>query len=143
MDWWIWIVAALALLGIEIAAGATFYVIFFAFGALAVGVLEAFGLAGPLWLQMALFAVLSAAALVVFRRPLFDRIREGTGRRAVDDVTREIATAIDAIEPNASGKAKLRGVPWNARNVGARTIAAEGKCIIEKIDGVTLWIRAE
>ncbi len=143
MDWWVWIVAALLLLGVEIAAGATFYVIFFALGALLVGVLEAVGIAGPLWLQMALFAVLSAAALAVFRRPLFDRIREGTAQRTVDDVTRETATAVDAIEPNANGKAKLRGVPWNARNVGDRAIAAGRKCIIEKVDGVTLWIRAE
>ncbi len=143
MDWWIWIVAALALLAVEIAAGATFYVIFFAFGALLVGVLQAVGLAGPLWLQMVLFAALSTVALAVFRRPLFARIREGTAHRAVDDVTRETATAVDAIEPNARGKAELRGVPWNARNVGNRPIAAGRKCTIEKVDGLTLWIRAE
>lgn len=143
MDWWIWIVAALLLFGIEMAAGSTFYVIFFALGALLVGILQALGLAGTLWLQTALFAVLSAAALAVFRRPLFDRIREGTARRQVDDVTREIATAVEAIEPNARGKAELRGVPWNARNVGGRPIAAGCKCTIEKIDGLTLWIRAE
>ena len=143
MDWWIWIVAALALLGIEIAAGNTFYVIFFAFGALFVGILQAVGIAGPLWLQMVLFAVSSAAALAVFRRPLFDRIREGTAQRTVDDVTQEIATAVEAIEPNAGGKAKLRGVPWDARNVGDRSIAAGCKCAVEKVDGLTLWIRAQ
>ena len=141
MDWWIWIVAALALLGIEIGNGA-FYVVFFAFGALAVGILQAIGLAGPLWLQMVLFAALSAAALVVFRRPLFDRFHGGAGR-TVDDFKGQTATVVDAIEPNASGKADLRGVPWNARNVGDRVIAAGRECVIEKVDGLTLLVRAE
>lgn len=143
MDWWIWIVAGLLLFGIEMAAGTTFYVIFFALGALLVGFLQAVGLAGPLWLQTILFAVLSAASLAVFRRPLFDRIRGGTARRSVDDVTRETAVAVEAIEPAASGKVELRGVPWNVRNVGDRAIPAGGKCAIEKIDGLTLWVRAE
>ena len=93
MEWWIWVVAALVFLGLEVATG-TFYVMFFAVGALIVGILRAVGLADPLWLQLLLFASLSVATVVFFRKPLFDRIRGGDAHQAVDDIKREPATAI-------------------------------------------------
>ncbi len=141
MEWWIWVVAALVFLGLEVATG-TFYVMFFAVGALIVGILRAVGLADPLWLQLLLFASLSVATVVFFRKPLFDRIRGGDAHQAVDDIKREPTTAIDAIPPNAGGKAVLRGVPWNARNVGDRAIEAGSACVIEKVEGLTLLVRA-
>lgn len=142
MDSWIWIIASLALLGIELGSG-TFYVIFFALGALAVGILHAIGLAEPLWLQIFFFTALSAASLVLFRGPLLNRIRGGGAPQDMDDIRQETAIAIDAIEPNASGKAELRGSPWTAHNVGDRALEAGRECVIEKIEGLTLLVRAK
>ncbi len=142
MDWWIWIVAALGLVGLEVATG-TFYVMFFAVGAVIVGLLRVAGLADPLWLQLVLFGSISIATVVFFRRPLFDRVRGGDAHEGIDDIKSETARAVNVIEPSTRGKAILRGVPWNARNVGDQAIAADGKCVIEKVDGLTLLVRAE
>ena len=88
-------------------------------------------------------ALVSVAAVVFFRKPLFDRIRGGDAHRVVDDIRRETATAVGAIAPKASGKAELRGVPWKAKNVGEEPIEAGRKCVIEKVEGLTLLVRAE
>jgi len=141
MEWWIWVVAALVFLGLEVATG-TFYVMFFAVGALIVGILRAVGLADPLWLQLLLFTSLSVATVVFFRKPLFDRIRGGNAHRTVDDIKTETATAIDTIQPNEGGKALLRGVPWSARNIRDQSIEAGSNCVIEKVEGLTLLVRA-
>lgn len=141
MEWWVWVVAALVFLGLEVATG-TFYVMFFAVGGLIVGILRAVGLVDPLWLQLLLFASLSVATVVFFRKPLFDRIRGGDAHEKVDDIKSETATAIDAIQPNAGGKALLRGVPWSARNIGDQSIEAGSNCVIEKVEGLTLLVRA-
>jgi len=42
---------------------------------------------------------------------------------------------------NGFGKAELRGTAWNARNVGDTPIAESQRCRVERVDGLTLWVR--
>jgi membrane protein implicated in regulation of membrane protease activity len=61
----------------------------------------------------------------------------------VDSYIGETAHAVDAIEVNGVGKVELRGTSWSARNVGATPLPAGGRCMVEKVEGLTLLVRPE
>jgi membrane protein implicated in regulation of membrane protease activity len=143
MEWWIWVVAGFLLLALELASPGGFYVFFFGCGALAVGLLAALGWAEPLALQGVLFGGLSVAALVFFRPLIVRRLRAGVGDAAVDSLVGERARVRGEIAANGFGKAELRGTRWNARNVGAAPLGPDQACRVERVEGLTLWIRAE
>ena len=143
MDWWIWVVAGLVLLVAELALPGGFYLFFFGCGAVAVGLLAAGGWAQPLWLQGVLFTGLSLAALLLFRPLLVKRLLGGAGDAAVDSLVGELVVVRGAIAANGFGKAELHGTTWNARNAGDTAVGPAQPCRVERVEGLTLWIRAE
>jgi len=143
MDWWVWVLVGLGLLGLEILTPGGFYVLFFGAGALLVGVLAAFGVAGPPWLHWLLFSVFSTLSLVLFRGRLVAWSHAGAAVPPVDSLLGEIATPMEDIAPDARGKAELRGTAWTAHNVDARLLAKGQRGRVVRVDGLTLDIRAE
>jgi hypothetical protein len=75
--WWHWIVFGLILTFGEVATPGGFFLLFFGSAAIVVGLLDVAGLAGPLWLQLALFSILSVGSLVLFRGRLQQRLNVG------------------------------------------------------------------
>jgi inner membrane protein len=142
MEWWIWILVGLLLLLAELVTPGGFYFIFFGAGAVGVGVLAGFDVAGPLWFQFILFSVFSVVALWLFREKLL-RLTQGVPRETVDSLVGETAVAVDEISINSIGKAELRGTPWNARNVGDQPLARGERCKVERIEGLTIFVRRE
>ena len=49
----------------------------------------------------------------------------------------------DEIVPAGWGKAELRGTTWKVRNAGAAPVGPGQACRVEKVDGLTLWIRGD
>jgi membrane protein implicated in regulation of membrane protease activity len=143
MTWWIWILLGFALLAAEMLTPGGFYLLFFGCGALAVGLLTALGWTGPLWFQGVLFAVLSVVCVLLFRKPLVQKMKSPEDGKEVDSLVGQIAYAVDRIQTNAFGKAELRGSTWSARNVGDEAVHAKQRCRVEKVDGLTLWVRGE
>ena len=143
MDWWIWVLAGFALLAVEAALPGGFYVFFFGVGALAVGLLAALAGAETLWLQGVLFTALSVVSLLCFRRPILNKMQAHAPAGDVDSLVGASVVAQDEIGPDGLGKAELRGSTWNARNTGESTIGRDQLCVVERVDGLTLWIRAE
>ena len=143
MEWWIWVVAGFLLLALELASPGGFYVFFFGCGALAVGLLAALGWAEPLALQGVLFGGLSVAALVFFRPLIVRRLHAGGGDAPVDDIAGARARARGAIAADGFGKVELRGTTWNARNIGETPIRPDQTCLVEWVEGLTVWVRAE
>ena len=143
MVWWIWIVLGLALLALEAATPGGFFALFFGLSGVAVGLLAALGVAGPPAMQWVLFSVLAVVALVLLRRPLRARFNLDGVRRSVDRLTGETAVALTDLAPDEVGKAELRGSTWSARNAGPETIPKGRRCLVERIEGLTLWVRAE
>jgi membrane protein implicated in regulation of membrane protease activity len=37
----------------------------------------------------------------------------------------------------------MRGSSWSARTVGAEALKPGQRCRVEKVEGLTLWLRAE
>jgi inner membrane protein len=144
MVWWLWLVLGLLLAGLELLTPGGFFLIFFGTAALAIGVLAGLDLAGPIWLQWLLFSVLSVISLLFFRNPLLARMRRGTeASSTIDSLVGEIATPLEDIRPDAIGRAELRGTTWTARNGDPRPVARGQRCLVQRVDGLMIWIRAE
>ncbi len=142
MTWWIWILVGLALLAVEVAIPGGIIMLFFGFSAMIVGVLVALGVGGPLWFQALLFSVLSVASLLTLRGSILRRINSNDGSAdQVDSIAGTQAVVLDDIAPLAEGKVELRGAPWIAHNVGDSLLSAGQKCIVDRVDGLKLYVR--
>jgi membrane protein implicated in regulation of membrane protease activity len=142
MDWWVWILLGLVLLLAELVTPGGFYILFFGLGAIAVGLLSAFGAAGPILFQIVLFSVISVFSLWFFREKLLELTR-GPSTDRVDTYIGETAVVLDDISVNGMGKAEMRGTPWNTRNVSGRPLARGERCKVERVEGLTIFVRAE
>lgn len=141
ITWWMWFVFGLLLLLAEFATPGAFFQFFFGIGAIAVGLLELFGLELPLWGQLLLYLVLSIGSLAALRKPLRMKFGEHLPETEVDSLVGQMAQALEDIAVDAIGKAELRGSAWTARNVGATAIARSQRCRVERVDGLTLHLR--
>jgi len=140
MAWWVWVLAAFLLLIIEFFT-TTAHVGFFAVGAFLVAILVGLDAGGPLWFQLMLFAI-SSVVLLVFVRPIIVK-RLGLNKTPpVDQIAGEHAIALEAMEAESDGRAEMRGTTWTARNIGATPIVRGQKCVVERVVGLTLHVRA-
>jgi membrane protein implicated in regulation of membrane protease activity len=142
MEWWTWILLGLLLLLAEIVTPGGFYFVFFGTGAVLVGVLAGLGAGGPLWFQFILFPVISLLTLWFFRESLLQLTSSGA-RDNIDSLVGEVAVAADEIAVNAIGKAEMRGTSWSARNIGAKPLARGERARVERVEGLTIFVRAE
>jgi membrane protein implicated in regulation of membrane protease activity len=143
MPWWLWILAGLALVVIEMATPGGFFALFFAIAALVLGVLVWLGWAGPEWMQWLAFSVLSVLGLVLFRRPLMKALKLGGPGKAVDAMAGESAVVLEDVPTEGVGKAEMRGSAWSARSAARTPLAKGQRCRVERVDGLTLWLRPE
>jgi membrane protein implicated in regulation of membrane protease activity len=144
LDWWLWVLLGLALLGVELFTPGGFFLLFFGVAALVVGGLRvtalgaAFG--GSLTAQVLLFTALSAAGIVLFRRALVARFGRSDPVE-VDSLVGARAVALETLPPGEPGKVELRGTPWSARNSGMVEVGRGQRCTVERVEGLTLWVR--
>jgi len=144
MLWWYWLLLGLGFLGLETLTPGGFYFLFVGVAALIVGGLALARVAGPDWAQGALFSILSVLLLAVARRPVvaqLDPKRGRDGRRP--ELVGEAATLSEDLAPGALGKAELRGTTWSVRNGGEAPLTSGQRCRVERVEGLTLWVRAE
>jgi membrane protein implicated in regulation of membrane protease activity len=142
MPWWGWVVVGAALLGAETVVDAQFYLVFFGAAALVTGALAAFGLAGPVWSQWAIFGALCVLGAATFRRRLYGMIRR-SGGEVPSGTVGEFAIARDAIPAGGYGRVELRGTVWEARNLGAAPIASGERARVERVEGLVLALRPD
>lgn len=140
MSWWIWVLAGLLLLAIEFAT-TTMHIGLFAVGALFVAVLVAFGLDVPLWEQLLIFTAVSLIALA-FVRPILVRKLKLHSTVKIDELEGQSATALTPIDAAGDGRVELRGSTWAARNNGPTPLAAGDRCIVERVDGLMLYVKS-
>jgi hypothetical protein len=131
------------LLILEVATSTGFYLMFFGIAAMLVGGLVGVGWVATPWAEWLLFSVLSLGGLAVLRRPIVKRLTPERGRGRIDSFIGEIAVALDELPAGGIGKAELRGSAWSARNLGALPIAKGQRCRVERIEGLTIFLRPE
>ena len=143
LAWWHWLVLGLILIALEMAASGGFYVIFFGIAAIAIAALRLFDVAGPLWLQVLLFSVISIAALQFFRRPLMRWLQLDAPGSDVDTMLGETATPLEDIEAGAVGRAELRGTVWSARNRASVTVRKGQRCTVVAVERLMIFLEPE
>ena len=142
MDWWIWIVLGLVLLLGEMVTPGGFYILFFGIGAIIVGVLAGFNVAGPVWFQVIVFSGLSLITFWLFRQRLVQSThRNGPDR--VDSLIGEMAVITEDIPARGIGKAEMRGTSWSAHTISEQSLARGQRCRVERVEGLTIYVRAE
>lgn len=142
MLWWLWLVAGLVLLGVEMVTPGGFYVLFFGVSALVVGCLVGLGVGGPVWLQWIVFSALSVGSLLLLRPHLVRWTRSAERPDPMDTLEGEAAVLMEDLGPGAFGKAELRGTTWTALNRGGTPLARGQRCRVVRVDGLTLWVEA-
>lgn len=141
MDWHLWVIGGLALLGAEIVLAGSFFLFFFGLGAIVVGALRGIGLGGPVWFDWVLFALVSVGLLIVFRQ----RLREwlGRGRGAdTDSLMGMRGRATEAVPAGGVGRGEFRGTAWQVRNIGRKDLGAGDGCVVRAVEGLTLAVEA-
>jgi len=141
--WWHWLVLGLLFMLGELVTPGGFYIIFFGIGAIVVGLLEGAGIAGPTWLQVLLFTVLSVGLLGLFRARLLKWMQIDPQLPPVDALVGEVGVASVPLEPGAIGKVELRGSSWSARNVSSVVLGQGGRCRVLRVDGLMLDVTPE
>ncbi len=142
MAWWIWVLIGLFLLALEAATPGGFFFAFFGLSGLLVGGLAALGFAGSSAVQWVLFTTFAIVALLLLRGPLKARFNVDGKQKPVDQLSDQEAIAVDDLPSGGIGKVELRGSSWSARNAGEATIVKGQRCRVERVDGLTLWVRA-
>ena len=144
MTWWLWAFLGLFLLGSEIVTPGGFYMLFFGIGALVVGALVGLGMIHSEWMSWLLFSVFSVASLVILRPPLRRLMTADRNNvSSVDTMGGETAIVLDDLPPGAMGKAECRGSTWNAHNAGDKPLLKGQRSLVDRVDGITLWIKPE
>ena len=141
--WWHWLVLAVLLALAEMAIAGGFYMIFFGVGAAVVGALAWAGLAGPPWMQLLLFSLISVGSLLFFRSRLLGWLQGNPQSPAVDSLVGDIGVIARDLAPNDVGKIELRGASWSARNASAGVLRAGARCRVVRVDGLMLYIAPE
>lgn len=143
MTWWLWVLLGFVLLAVEVATPGGFVAFFFGLSALLVGALVAVEVGGPIWLQWLLFAGIAVAALALLRGPLQARFNLSGSARPVDSLVGELAIVIAEIPASGAGKVEMRGSSWNARSTMGQSLVNGRRCVVDRVDGLTLWVSAE
>ena len=134
----IWLIATVAFAVLE-AATSTLVSIWFVLGALAA--LVAASLGAEIWLQLLLFVVVSAVALVLTRplaKKMLDKKKVPTNAdRLLHDIVR-VTEDIDNI--NSKGAVYADGKTWSARSEDGDYIKAGSMVQILRIEGVKVYV---
>ena len=138
MDTIIWLVLMIAFLIAE-AATVVMISLWFAGGALVALVASLLG--APLWLQVALFFLVSAALLGSLRgmvRKHFTPKLERTNVDAIIGSSGYVTAEIDNIK--ATGTVKLGAMEWTARSTTGETIPQGTLVRADRIEGVKVFV---
>ena len=135
----VWI-AAIVVFGIAEAATAGLVSIWFVGGAVAALIAAAFG--GPLWLQFALFLLVSIVLLAATRPFASKVLAKGIIPTNADRVLHHPARVTETIDnERAAGAVYIDGKTWTARSEGGAVIAKDTMVEVVRMEGVKLFVR--
>lgn len=137
MTWYIWLIAFLVFLGLEILTPGIFFFLCFSTGALFSMLVSLLG--ATFQTELIIFCAISLGSLLIIR-PLFklymDKKKIDTN---VDSLIGAPAVVIEEIKANSTGKVKIAGEIWLAVCKENAEIGTD--VIIEAVDGTKLVVR--
>lgn len=141
LTWWTWLVIGLVLMVAELLLPTGFFLFFFGAGAVVTAFLALFGVLSSFGSQGLAFIAISLFCVFVLRKPLLTKFHFRNQRHSVDSLVGQTAKALETIAPRSFGKVELRGSSWSAFNTGSEIIAFDGRCRVEKVEGLTLHVK--
>ena len=85
MSWLIWVVGGLFLIAAEAMMPGGVVLLFFGAAAVVVGALVGAGIGGPVWMQWAVFSVLSVVSLLTLRGPILRKLKARESYQLLQD----------------------------------------------------------
>jgi len=144
MDWWLWLLLGLALLAIEVMTPGGFYFLFFGLAALVTGGLAATGIVAAPSFQWLIFSLLAITSLLLLRGRLVAGLATPESRLGgPEQLVGEAAILLAELAPGGTSKAELRGTSWNVRSPSPERLPSGQRCRVERVEGLTLWVRPE
>lgn len=135
-----WFVLLVVFLIVE-ASTVTMVALWFVIGALGAMIVSFF--CNWIWLQVAVFLVLSSVMLLLLRPLVRKYIRPRLIRTNVDSVigtTCRVVAAIDNVE--GTGQVKLGGIEWSARSSDGTPIEKDTLVQVDRVEGVKVFVTA-
>jgi len=136
---WIWIGLIVIFVIVE-AATVQLVTVWFAVGGIAGLIAYTFGL--EIWMQILIFAVVSAVALAV-TRPFVKRFTKG--RKQPTNADRYIGQEATVTEPISNelskGAVRIGGLEWTARTVDNSEVDKGERVTVEAIEGAKLLVK--
>lgn len=140
MDWWVWFVLGIFLMGTELLAiDAAFYLMFIGVAALITGALGLTGIELELWLQCIIFAALALASMVLFRKRLYQKLKGDAPGYDATPLGETLRLDADLL-PGDSCRISFRGSNWTVQNGGESTIEKDQAVEITDVRGLTLVV---
>ncbi|SRR6266498_3697800 len=139
MSWWAWVLFGIGLLFVEMVTPGGLFALFFGAGALCVAIVAALG--APATVQWLAFTLVSLVLLATLRRSLRERLFSARGRP--DEIVGEEVVLLGDLPEGGEVQAELRGVPWTARIASGIALRKGQRCRVERLEGLTLWVRAD
>lgn len=135
----IWLIILAVMIVIEIATlGLT--TIWFGIGAVGAAVVSWMGYG--IWVQLAVFAVLSVAAMALCRPFAVKYLNKDKEKTNIDDVIGKTVIVSKKIEnETATGEVLLNGIEWTARSEDGRVIPEGEKVTVVSVEGVKLIVK--
>lgn len=142
MDWFaiLWLVLMIVFILIEVST-VSMVSVWFASGALTALIASLCN--APLWLQIVLFVVVSAALLLALRplaKKYFTPRLTKTNVDAVVGTEGLVTQRIDNL--SASGSVKLGGVEWSARSTSGAPLEEGTRIRVDRVEGVKVFVTA-
>lgn len=135
----LWIVLMVVFLVVEAACPIHLVSIWFVVGSLAAAIASVLG--GQLWLQIALFLVISAGLLAAFwpfAKKFLNQRHTATNVDSVIGTKGYVTEEIDNL--SASGQVKLGGMYWTARSAKGNPIARGSLVRVDRVEGVKVIV---
>lgn len=137
---WFWLALVVVCILIEVLTlGLT--TVWFALGALLMVFLSLLPI--PLVWQVLLFLGISSVLLVFTRPIVVKKLKVGRERTNTDSLLGAKALVMKDITEFERGVVKVHGMEWSACSVDGVPLVQDSVCIIERIEGVTLFVRRQ
>ena len=134
-----WLAASVVLAVVELLS-MDFVLLMFALGALAAAGATLLG--APLWLAIAVFAVVSVALLFLLRPALLHRLHSGpTLATGFSNLVGRNALVLQSVD-SRTGRVQIGADEWSARTSDAQTIDVGVEARVVAIDGATAVVTA-
>lgn len=138
METIVWFLLLILFIGVE-AATVTMVSAWFAIGALAALIAALAG--GQLWLQIALFFVVSGVSLALLRPISKKHFNAKLTRTNVDAITGKICPVVSPIDNfTGQGQVKIGDVEWSARSTDGSAIETGTQVKIDRVEGVKVYV---